>query len=146
MLEIWIDGAITKNPGGVATYGFLAKRDGVTIYEESGMVGEGSQMSNNVAEFAALCAALEYLSGEPAIIYTDAEIILRKMKRLHSPPNGLYAAQCVKARVLFRDNPEITFRWIPREQNEEADALSRAALDALNAEEESELHEAIRRD
>src|SRR5450432_340898 len=50
----WFDGACGPiNPGGTASYGVMIKdQAGTILVRERGLVGEGSTMSNNVAEYA----------------------------------------------------------------------------------------------
>jgi hypothetical protein len=59
------------NPGGHATWGVTVKRGDRIIAEESGYVGDGPKMSNNVAEYAGLLRVLEIVSG------TTGRVIIR---------------------------------------------------------------------
>ena len=63
MIVVNFDGLCEPvNPGGIATYGYIIKDDaGLVIAKKSGVVGKGPQMSNNVAEYAALCECLNLL-------------------------------------------------------------------------------------
>src|SRR5712692_8028179 len=57
-LTIFCDGACQPvNPGGTASWGFVIKRRA----KDYGIVGTGSSMSNNVAEFRAVVMALEWV-------------------------------------------------------------------------------------
>lgn len=61
-IQAWFDGSRSPtNPGGTARCGIVVKLNGETIYSGAGVVGTGSQMSNNVAEYAAVNAVMEYL-------------------------------------------------------------------------------------
>ena len=55
-----------KNPGGVATYGYLIYRDGEKIQRGYGVIGSGAGMTNNVAEYSALKQAAEWVSQNNA--------------------------------------------------------------------------------
>ena len=135
-----------KNPGGIATYGFVLYKDDIKLYEGKGLVGEGPAMSNNVAEYAALCNALNFLkeeklTDEKVIVRSDSRLLVNQMSGEWKVRRGLYISKYNEARKLniyFRD---ITYEWIPRESNEEADALSqRVYHDYLRTGESSQLH------
>src|ERR1039457_2050017 len=65
----WFDGACGPiNPGGTATYGVVIKdQDGTILVREHSLVGEGSTMSNNVAEYAGVLHVLKYLRADATI-------------------------------------------------------------------------------
>jgi len=121
------------NPGGTATYGYVVRNDaGRDIARKSGVVGKGPEMSNNVAEYAALCEALRFLVKEKMTrlhieIRSDSRLVVNQMKGKWKFRKGLYAHKYSEAKDLTARFDIITFRWIPREENEEADALSREA-------------------
>lgn len=136
MIIINIDGLCEpNNPGGIATFGVIAKRDGNLIAEERGLAGVGPAFSNNVAEYAALVHALQILlAGNYAdisiTIKSDSKLVVNQMRGTWACHGGLYLETKKEADKLFRKlNRPITFEWIPREQNEEADALSRSAYE-----------------
>ncbi len=60
LMVVNIDGLCEPvNPGGIATYGYVIRDEsGSLIAKKSGVVGKGAGMSNNVAEYAALCLFL----------------------------------------------------------------------------------------
>jgi ribonuclease HI len=130
---LFIDGLCEpKNPGGVASFGFVAYKNCVKIIEKSGVINKGPLMSNNVAEYAALCAALECLldkglSNEEIIFRSDSRLLVNQMNGLWKMHRGLYAEKFLKALNLISYFKKISFAWIPREQNIEADSLSRKA-------------------
>ena len=121
------------NPGGTATYGYVIRNDaGRDIARKSGVVGKGSAMSNNVAEYAALCEALRFLITEkmtrvPIEIRSDSRLLVNQMKGEWKFHKGLYAQKYREAKALANQFDRVKFRWIPREENKEADALSREA-------------------
>lgn len=84
VIEIWIDGACEPvNPGGTATYGLVVKDDRQVVHQGSGRVGSGEGMSNNVAEYAGLIAALRYLRSREfhrAIIFSDSQLVVRQSR------------------------------------------------------------------
>src|SRR5579875_891097 len=99
---VYIDGLTEPvNPGGITTYAFVVYREGKKVYEERKFVGSGKDFSNNVAEYSALYAALKWLIANGQ---TDE-----------------------KVKQLLSSFKNISFRWVPREENQEADRLSRLA-------------------
>ena len=133
MIKVYFDGACEPvNPKGIATYGYAVYRDGRKIRENYGLVEVGRGATNNIAEYTALIKALEYLIStnkvdEKIIVYSDSQLVVRQL-------NGYYMVwsenirplydHVMKMLPLFKD---IRFKWIPREENEEADYLSKKA-------------------
>lgn len=121
-----------RNPGGIATYGFVLYRDKIKLYEGLGVAGEGPAMSNNVAEYAALCRALnilreENLVNEEIVVRADSRLLVNQMNGEWKARHGLYLLKYNEARNLQECFKDIRYEWIPRESNREADALSRRA-------------------
>lgn len=129
MITIYFDGlCYPKNPGGVAAYGYLVRRDGRTVHTGFGAVGEGRGMTNNVAEYEALMAAARWLVDEEidekVLIKGDSELVIKQMTgqyRVSSETSKRYVPE-IKDLLKGLD---VSFSWVPREENEEADALSR---------------------
>ena len=89
-------------------------------------------MSNNVAEYAALCEALTFLVSKKLItisteVRSDSRLLVNQMNGNWKVRKGFYVKKCLEAKNLAGQFERITFKWIPREDNEEADALSREA-------------------
>jgi len=131
MIEVYIDGLCEPvNPGGVACYGISLKGD-VTA-QLHGVIGQGQKMSNNVAEFSALVKALTVLlpySESTIRIYSDSQLLVNVMTGRWRPRGGLYLPYCKDALKLAERFDNISYVWIPRERNAEADALSRKAYE-----------------
>jgi ribonuclease HI len=134
MITINFDGlCYPKNPGGVAAYGYLVSRDGKQIWRGFGSVGEGKGMTNNVAEYEALMAAAQWLADEEIddkiLIRGDSELVIKQMKgqyRISSATSKKYVPE-IKRLLQGKD---VTFEWVPREENEEADGLSRMGYES----------------
>ena len=131
MITIYFDGLCRpKNPGGVATYGYVIYRDGKKVKSGYGVVGSGAGMTNNVAEYSALKHAVEWVSRnsmkDEIVIKGDSQLVIHQM-------NGTWQ---IKSATSKKFVPEIRrllegrktrFIWISREQNAEADQLSNVA-------------------
>jgi len=89
-------------------------------------------MSNNVAEYAALCEALRFIANRnmtqsPIEVRSDSRLLVDQMLGLWKFRKGLYEHKYLEAKELVKSFDKISFKWVPREKNEEADALSREA-------------------
>lgn len=88
-------------------------------------------MTNNEAEYAALCLALETLAEdrpEAVHVYSDSEIVVNQMRgyfQVHSPDLRQWHRRACQ---LARRIPTVTYTHIPRERNQLADALANEAL------------------
>jgi ribonuclease HI len=133
MIIIYFDGlCYPKNPGGLAAYGYLIFRNGDLIHKGFGAVGEGKGMTNNVAEYEGLMAAALWLNDEEITdkieIKGDSQLVIKQMKgeyRVNSATSKKYVPEIKK----LLHGKEVNFIWIPREENEEADKLSRVAYE-----------------
>ena len=136
MIEIYIDGLAQPSNPGIGTYGYAAYRDGREIKTGHGFDGE--PVSNNHAEYAGLIEALrsvEDLSDEEIVIKSDSKMLVNQMsgewkvskKAFKNTAEGSYVEMFLVARDLAKKFRTLRFVWVPREENVEADALSRVA-------------------
>lgn len=130
IIECYFDGCCAPvNPRGYMGMGAVVIKDNVGIFWHSSFELPNSKNSNNVAEYKALIAALKYLldsgyQNEKIIVYGDSNLVVSQMKGKWRIKNGLYALTAFEAKRLVSKFTDITFEWIPREKNEEADYLS----------------------
>lgn len=134
-LEVYIDGACEPiNPGGTASYGVVAYEGEVRLFSKSAIVGSGSKMSNNIAEYSGLIAFLEWYSengrGRTARIYSDSQLLVNQMSGRWGVNKGLYVPYYEKALDLMTQEMfnKLNFQWVSREKNLEADKLSKDIL------------------
>ena len=133
MIEAYFDGLCEPNPGGVATYGFVVRKDGKTVYEGHGLAGtpKTPQATNNVAEYTGLIKALEWLLGQktggPIIIRGDSDLVIKQVKGLYKVKSGLLAPLHRRVKELQEEFKDISFEWIQRERNSDADRLTNLA-------------------
>lgn len=133
VLDIYFDGATEpRNPGGAMGYGIIVKRGYKTIYTNSWFVEEDPSNTNNIAEYLAFTEALNYVkeTGEKARIYGDSMMVVRQMKGEWGMNKGAYKPYAHKAQELLKEVEELIqkIKWIPREQNTEADNASKVKL------------------
>jgi ribonuclease HI len=130
-ITVYADGLCEPNPNGIGCWGWVAfDAEGRRVAYGSGCAGSGEGMTNNVAEFRAIIEALRWIqTNEPETqveLLSDSQIAVRQIL-------GEYACHKAHLREL-RDEAlglvaraKVKLRWIPREQNSEADALSQQA-------------------
>jgi ribonuclease HI len=128
------DGACDPNPNGRASYGAIIRRGRRTLWQAAEPVPDrGAGTSCNLAEYAGLVAVLRYLldaglSEERIVIIGDSQLVIRQMFGRWRIKRGCYVALAHEAKNLLWQFPRIEGRWVPRERNGTADALSKAAL------------------
>ena len=86
--------------------------------------------SNNVAEYLALNAALDWfidhdLIEETIMVKGDSRLVLQQMFGPWKIKQGAYVGEAMRAKRKLTKFTDISGRWISREYNTEADALSR---------------------
>jgi ribonuclease H / adenosylcobalamin/alpha-ribazole phosphatase len=128
LIEVYTDGRAEPNPG-LGTYGFVVYEDGRRTQSEHGVAGEG--VTNNFAEYHCLVKALERLEArrdQGVTVYSDSTLLVNQMSGRWRFKSGGYAEKYLRARELAKGFPRLTFRWIPREKNTEADELTNIAF------------------
>ncbi len=132
-LTVYVDGLCQpQNPGGIATYGFAVYSNSRKLVAYAGVTGKGPSMSNNVAEYSALCEALRWLidhslQKEEVVVKSDSRLLVNQMSGRWKIRKGLYLNRFHEAQTLTRSFGDISFLWIPRGENTEADELTRNA-------------------
>jgi ribonuclease HI len=124
-----IDGGSRGNPG-PASYGVVVRNErGEIVAKLKKYIG---RMTNNVAEYYGLIAALDYAQshGVRALrIESDSELLVRQMR-------GHYKVKSADLKPLFERAKKMSLTFesfridhVYRAQNSEADALANEALD-----------------
>ena len=97
-------------------------------------------MSNNVAEYSGLIAFLEWYLGSQIslatkgfkkvpVIYSDSALLINQMQGEWMVKKGLYVPYYLRAQEMCqRHKFELSFCWVNREENAEADEWSKKAL------------------
>jgi ribonuclease HI len=130
-VTVYIDGlAQPRNPG-VGTYGYVIYDGTEKLAEGSGLAGRG--VTSNFAEYTAFAEALKKvkalgLAGD-LLVKSDSQLLVGQMGEGWKVKGGMYIEKLKEARDLLREFGSIRFEWIPREQNEEADLLTRVAYE-----------------
>jgi ribonuclease HI len=147
-LTIFCDGSCTPvNPGGYACCAFVAFEGDVSgaagvnrpepIYSQHGCIGRGDGMTNNIAEYRAVRAALRWVAkfrkDDEVQIFTDSQLVVYQSTgrwECHAEHLKNYQAECA---FYLSKLPNATLGWIPRDQNDVADALTRIAYTEARA-------------
>lgn len=133
MIAVYADGLCEpENPGGIACYGWVAYRNSDKLGEGWAEVVRGPQATNNVAEYHAIIAALEWLlarglAGEQVVVRSDSQLAVYQMQGRYAVKSPRVLSLHREAKRLARQFRSLRFEWVPRARNEEADALSRQA-------------------
>jgi len=108
----------------------LRKPDGTALESLGKYIG---RQTNNVAEYYALIAALDYAAAKGIKrlrVLSDSQLIVNQM-------NGVYKVRHPQLRPLHERAEKqaaalesFTIQYVPREQNREADEVANAALDS----------------
>lgn len=132
LLVVEADGGSRGNPG-PAAYGAIV-RDGDTgrvLVEVAETIGEAT---NNVAEYRGVLAGIEHaLAIDPAArieARLDSKLIVEQMSGRWAIKNAALRDLALAVRRLRSD---VSYTWVPREQNTAADRLVNEALDAQAA-------------
>ncbi|WP_434453355.1 bifunctional RNase H/acid phosphatase [Lentzea sp. E54] len=128
------DGGSRGNPG-PAGYGAVVrdKLSGETLAERKGFVGVAT---NNVAEYQGLIAGLraaQELNAETVDVRMDSKLVVEQMSGRWKIKHPSMQPLAKEAQALGRAFQKITYEWIPRERNRQADRLANEAMDGANS-------------
>lgn len=130
-LFIYCDGGARGNPGPAAT-GFVVKNSAGQILVQKGQyIGKAT---NNVAEYRAVIAALEWIADHPSSInfFLDSKLVVNQLKGLFKIKNKTLQSLVITIKKLERKlSAPVVYFYIPREKNKAADSLVNDALDKL---------------
>jgi ribonuclease HI len=133
---VHFDGACQPPGGGsgVAGWGYVIDGPGLH-YEDYGLATRpyAEHSTNNVAEYVAAIRALEQLrsigyAGE-VLMEGDSQLVVRQMNGEYEVRKEHLKSYHAWLRELARGFGKVEFRWVPREENTVADALSKRAIE-----------------
>lgn len=134
-LVVEADGGSRGNPG-VAGYGALVRdaASGRVLWEGAAPLGKES---NNVAEYSGLIAGLGAVlridAGADVEVRMDSKLVVEQMagrwKIKHPDMRQLALEARDLAAQVSAAGGSVSFTWIPRERNKDADALSNDGMD-----------------
>ena len=131
-----------KNPGGTAAFGYILYYNNIVLDKGQGIIGTGEGMTNNVAEHVALYKGLNSFQlscnyeidtlEQPItlLIQGDSMLVINQMNniwgaRREKPYYPWYLKNKSATKTLKDYGVKITYQWIPREENQDCDDLSK---------------------
>jgi len=131
-VTVYVDGLAEPTNPGTGTYGYVVYEGPKKMAEGSGLAGHN--VTSNYAEYTALAEAFKKLrelgvEGD-VVIRSDSKLLVGQMSQGWRVKGGMYVGKLKEARDLLPEFGSVTFEWIPREQNSEADLLTRLAYEA----------------
>jgi len=132
-IRIHTDGGARGNPG-PAAIGVVIKNENERVLGKiSRKIGEAT---NNVAEYSAVVAALEWVKNSCQLsvvscqFFLDSTLVVNQLNGLFKVKNGNLRNLLFQIRQLEQETGGvISYTYIPREKNHEADTLVNQALD-----------------
>lgn len=128
-LIIYTDGGARGNPGPAGIGGVLYNEKKEKIFDYGKYIGEAT---NNQAEYQSLLFALEQAKkhgAEEVICYLDSELVVKQMRGEYKVKDKDLGKIFIKIWNLSQGFKKISWHHVPREKNQEADALVNQALD-----------------
>jgi ribonuclease HI len=124
-----IDGASRGNPGPASYAVVIRDPNGKTILELAKNIG---RETNNVAEYYALLAALDYATSHNVSalrIRSDSELLVRQMQGRYKVKSADLKPLHERASKMAKQLGYFAIEHVRRELNRDADALANVALD-----------------
>jgi len=147
LIEAWFDGVCEPvNPGGHAAWGIRVCVDGKESHTAGGYCGAGEGMSNNVAEYSGVIAAMKWVrqAGLAGIltIRGDSKLVIQQLNRAWKAKEGHYVGAQFVRHLYFPFYQEaaaildelkhtlggVELVWIPRDENAACDYYSKKVL------------------
>lgn len=129
----YIDGGARGNPG-PAGYGVrIEQPDGALIEEFGASIGVAT---NNVAEYRALIAALEWARDHDCRqvrIRSDSLLLVQQMLGNYRVKHPGLQPLHARARLLVHEIGRVAFEHVGRESNAHADRLANTAMDGAGS-------------
>jgi len=125
----YIDGGARGNPGPAGFGVRIEEADGTLIEEFAESIGTAT---NNVAEYRALLAALEWAKRhqrKQLHVRSDSLLLVQQMLGNYKVKNAGLQPLHAQARVLAHEIGKVTFEHVGRALNAHADRLANTAMD-----------------
>jgi ribonuclease HI len=132
-ITVHFDGSCEPtNPGGNMGFGATIKNVSGHLHRQNEFISASPKNSNNVAEYLAVCIGLQWLvdngfEHHEIEICGDSMLVINQLAGTWRVKGGLYYDAYKRAETLRDKFTNISFKWIPRDQNAEADQLSRSS-------------------
>ena len=127
-MEGYFDGASRGNPGKAGAGALLINEEGKVVWEASRFLGD---KTNNEAEYMALIMLLKAAKNHGVSslrVFGDSKLVVSQISRqweINLPHLRLLAREAWD----LAEGMDISYNWIPREENKRADMLSNEGID-----------------
>lgn len=135
MIEVFFDGACVPNPGGIMAVGVVVYEDNIITKQIGSRYTSKFPVdaTNNVAEYVAFLSALKYLQSvfylnKPITFFGDSKLVIMQMRGDWQINDGAYKPFAERAKTLKDRFSNLSFQWIPRDKNVDADKLAWQAI------------------
>lgn len=126
-LDVFTDGACSGNPG-EAAIAVVFKENGKIVKEIAEAIGPAT---NNIAEYAALVRALKeakLLKLTTIRIHTDSQWMFNQIRGTYQVKSDGIKPLYDEVVNLAKGFKRVEFKWVPREENKDADHLAQGVL------------------
>lgn len=126
-LDVFTDGACSGNPG-EAAIAVVFKENGKIVKEIAEAIGHAT---NNIAEYAALVRALKearFLNARNIRVHTDSQWMFNQIRGTYQVKSEGIKPLYDEAVSLAKTFKRVEFKWVPREENKDADRLAQGVL------------------
>jgi ribonuclease HI len=124
------DGASRGNPGESGVGVIVRDESGQEVLSLCGYLGNAT---NNIAEYTALVILLQKMQDIPCthlIVQSDSELLVRQVNGVYKVKDPGLKRKFVEVQRLRAALPfTMELRYVPREQNAEADRLANRGID-----------------
>ncbi len=127
-LKIYTDGGAIGNPGPSGIGAVFVNEKNKIIKKIYKYIGKAT---NNQAEYKAVIFALEEakkIKASKIEFFLDSELIVNQLNRKYKIKNKDLGSLFVKVWNLIQSFKKVSFLYIPREKNKEADKLVKKAI------------------
>lgn len=128
-LKIYFDGGSRGNPGPSAIGAVVYDQEDKRVGQVSEYIGK---YTNNVAEYMSLEKVLEYISRfetTKIILFTDSKLVHNQIKKIWKIKDKKILEIYLRLAKKLSAYSTVDLRFVPREENKEADRLVNEALD-----------------
>ncbi len=130
---LYTDGASRGNPGRAAIGAALYRVTDGGLRRVAEVSRDIGITTNNVAEYRAVIEGLEAATRfhpDVLVLRADSQLLIRQLEGVYRVKSPNLKPLYRQVRELIDRFPEVRLEHVPRAENEVADALANAALDA----------------
>ena len=134
-IKIYTDGGARGNPGPAGCGVVIEDSDGRVIKKVKQYLGE---QTNNFAEYSGVLLGLkeaQKLGAEEVEFLADSELVVKQLNGEYRVKNEELGKLFIKIYNLSHNFKKVSFKYVPREMNGQADALANEAMDKQEGQE-----------